>query len=66
MFNTVSKGGVATWIFLIGGILKILGVEVEEGTIESIAYGIVNLIAVVLLVLCTFSREDLKAGIIRK
>lgn len=64
--GNISKGGTATWIFLIEAILKLLGVEVAEGTTESIVVGIINLIAVVLLVWSTFGRTDLKAGLIRR
>lgn len=61
-----SKGGIATYVLVIEGILKIFGIEAPEGTTQSIVVGVVNLVALVLLVWSTFTRKDLIAGILRK
>lgn len=65
MFNTFSKGGIATWVLVIEGALKLFDIEAPEGSVTSIVNGIVSLIALGLLVWSTFSRDDLTLGIIR-
>lgn len=66
MFNTLSRGGIATYVLVIEGVLKLIGVEAPEGSVESIVVGVVNFISLVLLVWSTFGRNDLVAGIVRK
>ena len=66
MFLTFSKGGIGTWVLVIEGVFKLLGIETPEGSVLEALNGAVSVVALLLLVWSTLSRKDLFAGLIRK
>ncbi len=62
----ISKIGTGAIILLIEQVLRLLGFEFPEGSVESVANAIAVVIGFALIIFGQLGRKDLVAGIVRK
>lgn len=62
----VSFAGLGTIALTIEAILRIIGIEFTEGSVEAALNGLVVFVGFVLLIVGQLRRKDLKYGLLRK
>lgn len=66
MFTTISKAGIGLYTVVVVNLLRLVGVEIEEGTLTEAIYYVLNAFGAILFVIGQVSRKDLSWGIFRK
>lgn len=61
----ISLTGIGVLITAIEALLRFIGVEAPEGSVESVVQGIVALVGLILLIVGQLRRKDLKLGLVR-
>ncbi len=64
--TSISLTGIGGIVTIVELVLRLFGVEAPEGSVLSIANGIVSLVGILTLVYGQLRRPDLKMGMIRR
>lgn len=64
--NNISFAGAGTYVLVIETVLRLVGLELPDGSVAAAVNGLVVFLGFVLLIIGQLRRKDLHLGLIRK